>query len=97
MNDCPYPYWHVPRGLAHHITSERLEYSIIDKSNPSASIAPDSEIKARISHYREQLTDMSAAASKRQAAREVIDILTEVSLLLVKPLDSLHSSTGKAD
>ncbi|CAL8581959.1 hypothetical protein XPA_007639 [Xanthoria parietina] len=30
---------------------------------------------------------MSAAASKRQAAREVIDILTEVSLLLNTHLD----------
>lgn len=35
---------------------------------------------------------MSAAASKRQAAREVIDILTEVSLLLVRALDSSYPS-----
>ncbi|KAI4258145.1 MAG: hypothetical protein L6R42_005270 [Xanthoria sp. 1 TBL-2021] len=35
---------------------------------------------------------MSAAASKRQAAREVIDILTEVSLLLVRAIDSSYPS-----
>lgn len=37
---------------------------------------------------------MSAAASKRQAAREVIDILTEVSVLLVGASDlPLHLDT----